>query len=127
MWEQYPNTLAGKVISYCQDHYFFYRIGNFPIIVISKYTLEFTGFLVNIIIGNIYRPPPLRELLGSFTNFNEEINRVIQHNIIKNIKVILSGDFNINILKLAEKAAYAIFWTCLLLIHYYQLLHILQK
>ena len=51
----------------------------------------------SIIIGNIYRPP--RELLGSLTNFNEEFNRVIQHNIIiiKNRKVILSGDFNTHI------------------------------
>ena len=65
----------------------------------------------SIIIGNIYRPP--RELLGSLTNFNEEFNRVIQHNIIKNKKVILSGDFNINILKIAEKPAYANFFDML--------------
>ena len=65
----------------------------------------------SIIIGNIYRPP--RELLGSLTNFNEEFNRVIQHNIIKNKKVILSGDFNIIILKIAEKPAYANFFDML--------------
>ena len=63
------------------------------------------------IIGNNYRPP--RELLGSLTNFNKELNKVIQHNIVQSKKIILSGNFNINILKITEKPAYAHFFDML--------------
>ena len=66
---------------------------------------------ISVIIGNIYRPP--RELLGSLTNFNEELNKVIQHNITKGKKLILSGDSNINILKITEKPAHAHFFDML--------------
>ena len=59
----------------------------------------------------MYRPP--RELLGSLTNFNKELNKVIQHNIMKSKKIILSGNFNINILKITEKPAYAHFFDML--------------
>ena len=65
----------------------------------------------SVIIGNIYRPP--KELLGSLKNFNEELNKVIQHSIMKSKKIILSGDFNINILKITEKPAYAHFFDML--------------
>ena len=69
-------------------------------------------------------------LLGSLSNFNEEFNRVIQLNTIKNKKVILSGDFNINILKIAEKPAYAKFFDMLTansLLPNTNVLHILQE
>ena len=65
----------------------------------------------SVIIGNTYRPP--RELLRLLTNFNEEPIKVIQHNIMKSKKIILSGDFNINILKITEKPAYAHFFDML--------------
>ena len=42
---------------------------------------------------------------------------------MKSKKIILSGDFNINILKITEKPAYAHFFTCSQRIHYYQTLH----
>ena len=79
----------------------------------------------SVIIGNIYRPP--RELLGSLRNFIEELNKVIQHNIMKSKKIILLGDFNINILKITEKPAHAHFLTCSQQIHYYRTLHILLE
>ena len=64
-----------------------------------------------LIIGNIYRPP--RELIEPLTCFIEEFNTAINHNKIRGKKMILSGDFNINLLKISEKIMYANFFDML--------------
>ena len=60
------------------------------------------------IIGNIYRPP--RESNELITQFNDEFSKAMHHKIIKGKKLIMSGDFNINLLKINEKIAYANFF-----------------
>ena len=64
-----------------------------------------------LIIGNIYRPP--RELIEPLTCFIEEFNTAINHDKIRGKKMILSGDFNINLLKISEKIMYANFFDML--------------
>ena len=64
-----------------------------------------------LIIGNIYRPP--RELIEPLTCFIEEFNTAINHDKIRSKKMILSGDFNINLLKISEKIMYANFFDML--------------
>ena len=54
----------------------------------------------SVIIGNVYRPH--RELKEPLTHFTNESNRAIQHEDVKGMKIILSGDFNINLLKVDE-------------------------
>ena len=54
----------------------------------------------SVIIGNVYRPP--REPNEPLTHFTNEPNRAIQHKDVKGKKIILSGDSNINLLKVGE-------------------------
>ena len=62
-------------------------------------------------IGNVYRPP--RELIEPLTCFIEEFNTAINHDKVRGNKIILSGDFNINMLKISEKIMYANFFDML--------------
>ena len=64
-----------------------------------------------VIIGNVYRPP--RELNEALTYFTNELNRAMQHKDVKGKKIILSGDFNINLLKVNENNMYANFFDML--------------
>ena len=61
----------------------------------------------SLIIGNIYRPP--RESNKLITKFNDEFSKAMHHKIMKGKKLIMSGDFNINLLKINEKISYANF------------------
>ena len=63
--------------------------------------IEIGNLHKSIIIGNIYRPP--RESNELITQFNDEFSKVMHHKIMKGEKLIMSGDFNINLLKINEK------------------------
>ena len=64
-----------------------------------------------LVIGNVYRPP--RELIEPLTCFIEEFNISINHDKVKGKKIILTGDFNINLLKISEKIKNANFFDML--------------
>ena len=55
----------------------------------------------NVIIGNVYRPP--RDLLENYNTFIVELGRVLRD---LGGDVIISGDFNIDLLKIREKAIF---------------------
>ena len=55
----------------------------------------------NVIIGNVYRPP--RDLLENYNTFIIELGRVLRD---LGGDVIISGDFNIDLLKIQEKAIF---------------------
>ena len=62
----------------------------------------------SLIIDNIYRPP--RESNELITKFNDEFSKAMHHKIMKGNKLIMSGVFNINLLKINEKILYANFF-----------------
>ena len=70
--------------------------------------IEIENLNRSVIIGNIYRPP--RESNELLTKFNDELNKAMHHKLIKSKKIIISGDFNINLLKINEKIMYANFF-----------------
>ena len=70
--------------------------------------IEIENLNKSLIIGNIYRPP--RESNELLTKFNDELNKAMHHKLIKSKKIIISGDFNINLLKINEKIMYANFF-----------------
>lgn len=54
-----------------------------------------------IIIGNIYRPP--RECSENYLTFNEDMQRILSSFSNTNAEIVLTGDFNIDLLKILEK------------------------
>ena len=58
-----------------------------------------------IILGNFYRPP--RELIENYRDFINEFGTVISNLGPQNCEKIITGDFNIDLLKLNEKAIIA--------------------
>jgi hypothetical protein len=54
-----------------------------------------------VIIGNIYRPP--RENVENYLNFYENIQQIISNYSHSNVEIIITGDFNIDLLKIREK------------------------
>ena len=73
--------------------------------------IEIENLNKTVIIGNIYRPP--RESNHEISQFIDELNITIQNRKLRNKKIILSGDFNINLLKLNEKQVYANYFDML--------------
>ena len=73
--------------------------------------IEIGNLHKSIIIGNIYRPP--RESNELITQFNDEFSKAMHHNIMKGKTLIMSGDFNINLLKINENISYANFFDIL--------------
>ena len=65
--------------------------------------IELSGSNINrkIIIGNIYRPP--RDIEQNYRTFINELNPIMELLNGKNCEVLLSGDYNINLLKINEK------------------------
>ena len=55
--------------------------------------------MTNLVIGNIYRPP--RNNINDINSFTDEINLVFNE-LINYKNVAISGDFNIDLLKLNE-------------------------
>ena len=62
-----------------------------------------------IIVGNIYRPPRSNNNNKSIENFIKEINPVINNLTSENQYVFLGGDFNIDVLQIANRQKYADF------------------
>ena len=67
---------------------------------INKFTQNTTQSLI---LGNIYRPP--RNTLADYTNFYNEMEEILQNYNNKG-NVLLSGDFNIDLLKIQERPIY---------------------
>lgn len=53
----------------------------------------------NVILGNIYRPPPLREPTAALRKFTGEFSDLIQKLCKKNGHLMIVGDYNIDLLK----------------------------
>ena len=70
--------------------------------------IEIGNLHKSIIIVNIYGPP--HESNELITQFNDEFRKAMHHKITKEKILILSGDFNINLLKINEKILYANFF-----------------
>ena len=59
------------------------------------------GLNRKLILGNIYRPP--RDNIENYSTFTDEIQEILAQWSNSNTNVILTGDFNINLLKINEK------------------------
>ena len=73
--------------------------------------IEIENLNKTVIIGNIYRPPG--ESNHEISQFIDELNITIQNRKLRNKIIILSGDFNINLLKLNEKQVHANYFDML--------------
>ena len=72
--------------------------------------LELNGIDSNpIVIGNIYRPPRSNNNNKSIENFINEFNPVISSLASENKSIVLAGDFNINVLQIANRQKFADF------------------
>ncbi len=56
-------------------------------------------------IGNIYRPP--KNLLEVYNEFNNEFVQILDTLETKTNEAIITGDFNINLLKINEKHVFS--------------------
>ena len=52
----------------------------------------------NIVIGNIYRPP--KDLVNNYRNFKEQLIPIFEHLHSINLKAVIAGDMNIDLLKI---------------------------
>ena len=59
--------------------------------------------------GNIYRPP--RDLNVNYKQFIDEFSLLLSTFDQNNSKVIIAGDFNINLLKIKQKEIFSEFLT----------------
>ena len=71
-----------------------------------------TGTTSFLILGNIYRPP--RDLVENYKSFVDDINKILHDFNMKNINVIISGDFNIDLLMVKEKNIVQIYFETLI-------------
>ena len=62
-------------------------------------------------LGNIYRPP--RDHIGNYTQFLEEITPIIRQLEDLNNEIVLTGDFNINLLKINTRDIFTEFFDTL--------------
>ena len=70
--------------------------------------IEIKNLQKSLKMGNIYRPShDSNELI---TKFNDEFRKAMHQKIMNGKKLIMSGDFNINLLKINEKISYANFF-----------------
>jgi len=74
--------------------------------------IEIENLNKSVIIGNIYRPP--RESNELINIFNDAFNKAMSNKLIKGKTKIISGDFNINLLKINEKIMYANFFDMMI-------------
>ena len=70
------------------------------------------GLIKPITIGNIYRPP--RDLLDNYTTFISELTPILCDFEKQNTEVLISGDFNIDLLKVNKRQIYNEFLDCLM-------------
>ena len=70
--------------------------------------IEIENLNKSVIIGNIYRPPRESNI------FNVAFNKAMNNKLIKGKTKIISGDFNINLLKINEKIMYANFFDMMI-------------
>ena len=71
---------------------------------------------LHVIVGNIYKPPRNNNNNGNIEHFMEGIFPILQYLDRTNVDVVLPGDYNINLLKINERAKFAEFF-------YYMLSH----
>ena len=70
------------------------------------------GLKKPITIGNIYRPP--RDLLENYTTFINEMTPILCDFEKQNTEVLISGDFNIDLLKVNRRQIFNDFLDCLI-------------
>ena len=69
------------------------------------------GLTKNIILGNLYRPP--RDIRENYETFYSELLPIVQRFEKSNSDVVLTGDTNINLLKLNEREIFSDFYDML--------------
>ena len=62
-----------------------------------------------ILLGNVYRPPRNNNDNDSIRRFNTESSSVLNILAKSNLNIIISGDFNINLLEINERECYGEF------------------
>ena len=60
-----------------------------------------------ILLGNVYRPPRNNNDNDSIRRFDTESSSVLNIFTKSNLNIIISGDFNINLLEINERECYA--------------------
>ena len=101
----------------CTNKYMFKKL---PIYVQSEVWeglfIEILGHTLNknIIIGNIYRPP--RDRNENYQTFINELTPILSGLESRNCEVFLTGDFNIDLLKIKKKPIFSEFLTLWFLI-----------
>ena len=70
--------------------------------------MKSSSFQHKIVIGNIYRPP--RNLLESFKTFYNELEPILQKLNSNTPEIIITGDFNIDLLKANTNATFSDFF-----------------
>ena len=63
----------------------------------------------SILLGNVYRPPRNNNDNDSIRRFNTESSSVLNILAKSNLNIIISGDFNINLLEKNERECYGEF------------------
>ena len=73
--------------------------------------LEIGGGLLPqpILLGNVYRPPWNNNDNDSIRRFNTELSSILNILTKSNLNIIISGDFNINLLEINERECYGEF------------------
>ena len=76
--------------------------------------IEISGHTLNknIIIGNIYRPPHDRN--ENYQTFINELTPILSGLESRNCEVFLTGDFNIDLLKIKKKAIFSEFFDVMI-------------
>ena len=71
------------------------------------------------VIGNIYKPPRDNNNANNIYNFTTEIEQILQELSTANTEVLICGDYNINLLKLAGESHLADFFDMMLAHSFY--------
>lgn len=78
--------------------------------------IEIKGLYLHktIVIGNIYKPPKSNNNVHNIESFINELEPILAELNNRNAEILLTGDFNINLLKINEKDSFAKFLDTML-------------
>jgi len=79
--------------------------------IFIEITLKCSNSEKKLILGNIYRPP--RENLDNYSSFNEDLQEILEIYSHSNSEIVITGDFNIDLLKMKEKEHVSTFFDTL--------------
>ena len=120
----------GGLIIYLKDDYS-YKIMNAhaPSNMWECMFLEISGGSLPqpILLGNVYRPPRNNNDNDSIRRFNTELSSVINILTKSNLNIIISGEFNINLLEINERECYGEFLDLMITNELFQKISLLTR